>query len=157
MVYALSFRVTRDHHDADTITQETFIKAYRKLASFQGRAEFKTWLYRIAVRTGLDFLRRRRARPPQASLDGSAEDPSDDAPTPDRAYEAQQLHRMLLDAIDELPEKQRMAITLVTQEEMTYREAAAAMACSPGTLAWRVARARERLQAVLGPHLESRT
>lgn len=155
MVYSLSFRVTRDHHDADTITQEAFIKAYRNLASFRRRSGFKTWLYRITVRAGLDFLRQRRARPRSASLHGSEQDPPDTSPRPEQVLEARQMQDLLTGAIEMLPEKQRMAITLVTQEQLTYREAAEALACSEGTLAWRVSRARERLQELLGPNLEN--
>ena len=59
-IYRVAFAIVRDEVEADTITQDTFIQAYTHLAKFQGRAEFETWLTRIAINRSRDSLRRRK-------------------------------------------------------------------------------------------------
>src|SRR5207244_5877002 len=56
-VYAAVLHIVGNHGDADDVTQETFVRAYRGLAGYDGRAEFSTWVYRIAINTALNFLR----------------------------------------------------------------------------------------------------
>ena len=153
-VYGLAYRLVGNHQDADSVVQDAFFKAYRGLTGFDGRACFKTWLCRIAVRTSLDVLRRRRSRPRVASLEHSDAPAARGSEAPDKVLEYQQLKEAVGVAMEELPGEQRAALTLVAVEQMSYREAAAAMACSEGTLAWRIARARERLWDMLGPVLK---
>src|SRR4051812_32911370 len=56
-VYAAALHITGNHSDADDVTQEAFVRAYKGLASFDGRADFFTWLYRITINTALNALR----------------------------------------------------------------------------------------------------
>ena len=71
MIYNLAFRMLNDPQDAEDILQETFLKAYRHLKSFDGRSSLSTWLYRIATNEALMFLRRRRME--TVSIDESKE------------------------------------------------------------------------------------
>src|SRR5687768_6541632 len=57
-VFRLAYRLTRNQHDADDVVQETFLRAYRHLSSFDSRSSFSTWLHRIATNTAFDLLRR---------------------------------------------------------------------------------------------------
>jgi RNA polymerase sigma-70 factor (ECF subfamily) len=71
-LYRLAYRITRNANDADDVVQETFLRAYRHLGSFDARSSFGTWLYRIATNVGLDLLRRRRGNE-ETELDTEAE------------------------------------------------------------------------------------
>lgn len=61
-VFRLAFRMTRNEHDAEDIVQETFLRAYRALRKFESRANFGTWLHRVAINCALDHLRRVKRR-----------------------------------------------------------------------------------------------
>src|SRR5437870_8534961 len=62
-VFRLAFRITGNEHDAEDVVQESFLRAYRQLGTFQARADFGTWLYRIGANCALDLMRSKRARP----------------------------------------------------------------------------------------------
>ncbi len=58
-VFRLAFRMTRNEMDAEDAVQETFLRAYKKISSFDGRSSFSTWLYRVTANTSIDIIRRR--------------------------------------------------------------------------------------------------
>src|SRR5258707_14021846 len=64
-VFRLAFRMTGNQHDAEDLVQETFLRAYRQLGKFDGRASFGTWLYRVAANCSLDLIRLRKRRQEQ--------------------------------------------------------------------------------------------
>lgn len=156
-VYRLAWRLSGNADDADTLTQDVFVQAYRALPQFDGRSRFMTWLYSIAVRKSLD-LRRARKRQPALMLSDRV-DPAKDLrrPTsqdPSLALEEKELNESLRQAILKLPAEQSTALTLVVQEGMSYREAARVLRCSQGTVAWRVWNARRLLREMLGSRLD---
>src|ERR1700677_2833664 len=82
-VYRLAWRMTANSHEAEDIVQETFLRAYKQLKRFDGRAAFGTWIHRIAVNCSLDLIRARKRRqettvdaPEHAGLQAPAPDPS---------------------------------------------------------------------------------
>jgi len=158
-VYMTALRLTGSHDDAKDVAQESFIRAYRALAGFDGRSDFFTWLYRIVVNVGLNQLRRvRRQRCvsleevtlPEALLQQSGDDPR-------RLLELKQMVRDIREALDELPETLRATVVLVVMEGIPYREAAEMLDCSEGTVAWRMHEARQKLRARLGKYLRRET
>src|SRR5438477_11508834 len=78
-VFRLSHRLTGNEPDAEDVVQETFLKAHRSLSRFTGRAEFGSWIHRIATNCALDLLRRRERRPVVRRRD---DEPEPDAPSP---------------------------------------------------------------------------
>jgi RNA polymerase sigma-70 factor (ECF subfamily) len=158
-VYMTALRLTGNHDDAKDVAQESFIRAYRALAGFDGRSDFFTWLYRIVVNVGLNQLRRvRRQRSvsleevtlPEALLQQTGDDPR-------RLLEMKQMVRDIREALDELPETLRATVVLVVMEGIPYREAAEMLDCSEGTVAWRMHEARQKLRARLGKYLRRET
>ncbi len=149
-VYATAYHVTGNHSDADDVVQETFVRAYRKLASFDGRAEFFTWLYRVAVNTSLNHLRRRRRVHLGEGEDAAARDnrasPGHD---PREWAELGQRMRAVLAAMAELSAKLRVTLVLATIEGLPYREISQVLEIPEGTVAWRVSEARKQLRARL--------
>jgi RNA polymerase sigma-70 factor (ECF subfamily) len=145
-VYRWLVHLTRDVHEAEDLTQETFAAAWEKLATFQGRATLATWLHRIAYTKFVDARRaQRRAHGMRERLaipTAPAPDPLDAVLADD---EARHLYRLLqgLDAPD------RTVLVLHYLQGLSYREMAAVLDEPPGTVKWRTREALERLRALL--------
>jgi RNA polymerase sigma-70 factor (ECF subfamily) len=150
-IFALALHLTGCESDADDIAQEVFLRAYRKLDQFAGRSEFFTWVYRIAVNRALN-ARRNSKRRGETGLDDPrltkavAADASDD---PVLAAELRRTYARLLHALDRLPPAMRTTVVLVALQGLSHGEAAVVQDCSPGTIAWRIHKAREHLRRAL--------
>ncbi len=160
-------RMVRDVDLVEDIAQETFIKAYRALHQFRGDAQFYTWLYRIAVNTAKKFLLelkkdRTMSESALASKDDDDEtfrpknEPSTDE-TPESVLAAKEIGQAVSQALADLPEDLRQAITLREMEGMTYEDIAQLMACPIGTVRSRIFRAREAISAKVRPMLDRQT
>lgn len=105
MVYNLALGKTGSHHDAEEVTQTAFFKAWQGLPSFQGKAAFSSWLYRLTVNAAIDLLRQRKKHQGALSLD----DPDlpvvpDRGPSPEELSEEHERRQLLWQAIESLPE-----------------------------------------------------
>lgn len=143
-IFSLAYRITGNREDAWDAAQEAFLKAYRNLRGFHGRAAFSTWLHRIAVNAALDVVRRRPAQLP-VSLDvplSALDDPADEVMRKDVQ---QRVHR----AIATLPFEQRVVIALRDLQGMRYEEIAEALQIPVGTVRSRISRGRETLRVML--------
>lgn len=153
-VYNLALRMVGDPDDAADITQETFIKAYRALASFRGDSKFSSWLYRIASNVSLDFLRS-RSRRAQVSLSFENEDAEGEIELPDMSQNPEEalMKKLSMEAVrrglDKLPPKQRQILILRELCGMSYAELAKTLDTEEGTVKSRIFRARKRLCAIL--------
>jgi RNA polymerase sigma-70 factor (ECF subfamily) len=148
-ILALALHLCGTESEAEDIAQEVFFRAYRKLASFEGRSEFFTWVYRMAVNRSLN-ARRDRSRRRETTMDDPRVDIAvalDAAGDPARAAELRQLYSLLIDALDRLPPEMRTSVVLVALQGLSQAEAAVVQDCSPGTVAWRIHEARQRLRA----------
>lgn len=159
-IYALVLHLSGNESEADDITQEVFLGAYRALDSFAGRSEFFTWVYRIAVNKALNAKRSRKRRG-ETPLDDPritravATDASGD---PARAAELRLTYARLLQALDRLPGEMKTTVVLVSLQGLSHGEAAVIQDCSPGTIAWRIHKARLRLKrALLSAHSTQRS
>jgi RNA polymerase sigma-70 factor (ECF subfamily) len=156
-VINLALRFVRDHHTAMDISQEAFIKAYRGLKNFRGDSAFYTWLYRITINTAKNHVVTQSRRLPANDIDAqeaeqySGADKLHESGTPDKEMEKNDVHRAIVDAIEELPNDLRIAITLREIEGFTYEEISEAMECPIGTVRSRIFRAREAIEAKIGP------
>jgi RNA polymerase sigma-70 factor (ECF subfamily) len=130
-MYSVAYRISGNHGDADDIVQETFLRAYRALAAFRGGSSLKTWLYRIAVNTSINLLKR-RARHAAAALDTHPAQATE-GPRGERALLDEELRRRLSAAIGRLPEKQQKTLILKVFQELKFSEIASVMQCSVGT------------------------
>lgn len=125
----------------DDALQETYLKAFKSLPDFAGNASIGTWLYRIAYNVCMDELRRKTRRPTPA-----LQDPADKPdPVPGPAEIAAGRHD-LGRALSRLPEDQRATVLLVDGQGMDYRQVAAVLGVSVGTVGSRLARARGTLR-----------
>lgn len=150
-ILALALHLCGSESEAEDIAQEVFFKAYRKLDTFEGRSEFFTWVYRMAVNRSLN-ARRDRSRRRETTMD----DPRvalavaiDAGGDPARAAELRQVYTLLVTALDRLPADMRTSVVLVVLQGLSQAEAAVVQSCSPGTVAWRIHEARQRLRAAV--------
>lgn len=160
-ILALVHRFIKDHAEAQDVTQEAFIKAFRALPDFRGDSAFYTWLYRIAVNTAKNYLVSRGRKVPTHDIDpGDAEFFTDecsmqDTATPDNLLYRDQLQKVVFDAINNLPEELKTAVTLREIDGLSYEEIAAAMGCPIGTVRSRIFRARETIDKKMQPLLSA--
>jgi RNA polymerase sigma-70 factor (ECF subfamily) len=131
-----------DRAEAEDLTQETFLAAFRGRRSFAGRASVRAWLVGIAVRR---FRDARRRPPAPVGLPADLDDRSP-LPSPESGVVASDC---LARALARLPENQQTALLLVLGQGLTYREAADALGEPVGTIKWRVSEATGKLRAYL--------
>lgn len=157
--------ITRYVHDpveAMDVAQDAFIKAYRALPNFRGESSFYTWLYRIGINTAKNHLVAQGRRPPDTDIDAADAEQYDyesrlkDHETPEGLAERDEVERTIFQAIDDLPEDLRTAITLREIEGLSYEEIAQAMECPVGTVRSRIFRARDAIDKRLRPLIEAR-
>jgi RNA polymerase sigma-70 factor, ECF subfamily len=140
----------QDGEEALDIYQKVCVKVWQSIAKFERRCSFYTWLYTIANREAVDWLR--RSRPCFVELDANMRST---AAGPDRAVQRSEMRRLVRDAIAKLPPKQRAVVVLKDLENFQYGEIAKILHCSIGTVMSRLFYGRQRLQGQLRPLYES--
>lgn len=155
-------RFIRDPNEIEDITQETFIKAYKALPSFRGESAFYTWLYRIGINTAKNYLvAMGRRAPTTTEYDHDEAESFEDAGhlhdinTPERELMSKEIAETVNEAVANLPEELKTAITLREIEGLSYEEIATMMNCPIGTVRSRIFRAREAIAGRLRPLLET--
>jgi RNA polymerase sigma-70 factor (ECF subfamily) len=156
--YRVAYRLLGNAEDALDAVQDGFIKALTHLPRFEGRCSFKTWLLRVVSNAALDLGRQRRRRDElsaavteRVALDGGA---TPDHLDPAREAEEADLRRALAEALRELPEAQRRTFVLHVDGGLSYREVAAAMGISIGTVMSRLFYARQKLKGMLAARVQ---
>ncbi|MFI5236986.1 MAG: RNA polymerase sigma factor [Ignavibacteriales bacterium] len=130
----------------DDIAQEVFINVYKNLKHFRYDSQFTTWLYRITVNRCKDYLRKMNVRKIFSPLDEGSQ--VTEFPTP---VEENDVSKIVMDAISQLPVKLRIPLILKDIEGFSYQEIAESMKCEMGTVKSRIFRGRERLKEILEP------
>jgi RNA polymerase sigma-70 factor (ECF subfamily) len=153
-VFRLAVHLLRNSAEAEDVTQDTFVRAYRALDRFDGRSEPFTWIYRIAVNLSLNAIRARKTANRGTPLDdprieGLLEDRKMSGMDPAHLAADRQLSIALCDAVDALSETLRTTLIMVMIDGMSHAEAAEVLGCPEGTVAWRVHEARKKLRASL--------
>ncbi len=144
-------RMMRNSDDVEDLVQETFVKAFNAIATFNHEYAFSTWLYRIASNHCIDFLRKKRLKTfsidqPIETHDGEIQyEISDSTWLPDTDIHNKEKTSLLNAAIQELPEKYRVVIELRHGEELDYQEIANQLGLPLGTVKAHLFRAREML------------
>jgi RNA polymerase sigma-70 factor (ECF subfamily) len=151
-VFGLAYSFLRDRGAAEDVTQEVFIKVWRALPGFDGRASMSTWIYTIARNASVSALRARR---PQCSLSDPEVMEAVDAINPVPPADVIVDRAALLRLVDQLPTKQRQVITLFYMEAHSHEDVATMLAMPLGTVKTLLHRARARLSAAAGKPRES--
>jgi RNA polymerase sigma-70 factor (ECF subfamily) len=147
--------------DADDMTQDVFLKAYRGLPRFRAEAPPRAWLASIAnnaVKNRYRSLSRfRRVFAPGPAEDAPAADPPEKSAGPEEHAQAGESRRFVMEALQQLPVEFRMPVVLRDLEEWSYEEIAISLDLPVGTVKSRIARGRGQLKAILSPLLNGTT
>ncbi|QPK83974.1 RNA polymerase sigma factor SigE [Corynebacterium qintianiae] len=146
-VYRLAFRLSGNQHDAEDLTQETFMRVFRSLKNYQP-GTFEGWLHRITTNLFLDMVRHRAKIRMEALPEDYERVPGTDM-TPEQAYSVSNLDPALQKALDELGPDFRVAVVLCDVVGMTYEEIADTLGVKMGTVRSRIHRGRTQLRASL--------
>jgi RNA polymerase sigma-70 factor (ECF subfamily) len=150
-VYAVALRIVRRHDVADDVAQDTFIRAWRALVSFDLARPFGPWICRIAANLAVNHVRSPRARE-EGLPEGHDEQPAPAADALEGVLDAE-AQAVLGRALLALPAEQRAVFVLRVNEELSYKEIAETLELSIGTVMSRLSRAREKLREALLPYL----
>lgn len=163
-VYSICYGKVKDEQDAMDVSQDVFVKVFRYLENFNQESSFYTWLYRIAVNTSIDFLRK-QSRHTKVDYDDTIkrdEDvegndllmPSKLGVDPDKALGRKELREKMLEALNSLSDKHREILTLREVEGLAYKEMADMLDISKGTVMSRLYHARQYFQDALDEYLD---
>lgn len=148
MVYHIAYRMMQYEQEAKDISQEIFIKVYRNLPKFDEKSAFSTWLYRIAVNTCIDALRKNKIKQ-TVSLEQHTEQNQTIAyttETPENVYLNKEKQNTIMEALQNLSPEHKAIILMRDIQNMTYGEIAECLSVSLGTVKSRIARAREQFK-----------
>lgn len=152
-------RYVHDTHEAQDVTQEAFIKAYRGLSNFRGDSAFYTWLYRIAINTAKNYLVTMGRKISDTGIDAADAEQFESGgalreyATPENQMLTDEIADVIKKSLNDLPEDLKTAITLREFEGLSYDEIAEVMECPIGTIRSRIFRAREAIDNNLAPLL----
>ena len=163
-VFRLAYRMTGNRHDAEEVVQEAFLRAYEKLEQFAARANFGTWVYRIAANYAIDRMRQRhkeesrRQTPPAEQHDAIENDPvnqvPDAAPTPERLTLSVELNQQMERALAALTHAERTAFVMRHWEGCAIEEIAQVLKSNSSAAKNTVFRAVQKLRRALQPFVE---
>lgn len=154
-VYGMTMNMISNDAEARDITQEVFIKAWRKLPEFERRSQFFTWIYRITNNAVIDYIRKKKMHGAEFN-DELGNVPAAGAPTaprstpaPDRAMVNQEIGVRIREALEQLSPEHRAVVLLKEIDGLSYQEIADTVGCAIGTVMSRLFNARKRLQEML--------
>ena len=162
-VFRLAFRITGNEHDAEDIVQETFLRAYRALDQFEARANFGTWLHRVAINCALDHLRRIKRREQELYLERVPQEEEGDplsslpsgGPTPERLLLSVELKKKIEGAMLELTHRERAAFVMRHFDGCSIDEIGKALGMRGNAAKNAVFRAVQKLREALHPMVNS--
>ncbi|MEZ5318244.1 MAG: sigma-70 family RNA polymerase sigma factor [Vicinamibacterales bacterium] len=154
-IYRLAYRMTGRPEDAEDVVQETFVRAYRRLARFESRSNFATWLYRIGFNCAIDYMRGRPHREsvePQDTLERLA--PGSSGPTVDDLVFAGQVGSRVQQALGELSAQERAAFLMRHYQGCTIEEICHALELKTNAAKHSIFRAVKKMRVALRPLLD---
>ena len=163
MVLNTCNRFVNNREDAEDLTQEVFMVVYRSISGFRGDSKLSTWIYRIAVTKSLDFLRKKKRKKRFGITKGvfsgetlSEELKADNISNPGILAENEDRIKVLNEALDKLPENQRVAFTLSKYDELSYQEIAEILETTIPAVESLIHRAKNNLKKRLYNYYEKR-
>ena len=146
-----------DYHRAEDLAQETFLRVFKSASRYEPKASFKSWLYTIATNLSRNEIRN-RARRKTYFLEDMVDENEDVYDSefmidtrfqPDILYEKKERQQLIKKTLKQLPENQRLALTLVTYQELSYEEISEILNCSVGAVKSLIHRARQNMKKLL--------
>ena len=161
-LYSTAYALISNHHDAEEVVQDTFVRAYRGLNNFRGDSNLDTWLHRIVSNLARNkyHWNRRRGAGVNISIHDTGNDPEQDkseedmplpdcSRVPDQQLESSEVEKCLAEGMAHLPEALRETMILRHVHDMSYEKIAEIQQCKVGTVKSRIARGREILREIM--------
>ena len=150
-VFRAAYRITWNEQDAEDVVQEAFLKAYTELPRFEGRAQFGSWVHRIAINCAIDLVRRRTRHMDADDVEPMLAQIPSPSPGPDREAEGHELRDRIGDAMASLSPLERAAFTLRHVEQYPVAEISQALGQSPVATRHSIFRAVAKMRRALAP------
>ncbi len=158
-IFGLAHRMTGNEHDAEDVVQETFLRAFRQLDRFEARANFGTWLYRIAVNCSIDLMRKRREtttdEPDEMERMATTVPGRPDAPDLDRLVFSAEIRQRVAGALGRLSQMERAAFVLRHFEGQSIEEIGRALGLRTNATKHSIFRAVRKMRAALEPLVDA--
>lgn len=160
MVYNTTLGIVQNADDADDITQDVFIQVYQSVSSFKGESKFSTWLYRIVITKSLDHIKKKKRKKRFGFMQSLFGNNSDEEIHPEEfnhpgvLMENKERAAELFKALEQLPDKQRIAFTLHRLEAQKHQDIALIMELSVTAVESLIARAKGNLRQLLKDYYE---
>lgn len=152
-VYSLAYRFTRNYEDAYDISQEVFIKVFKSLGNLRSRSTFQTWLRKLTINTCIDYLRQQSKKCIADDLNSLEFIPDANAELPNCSVEGSELSNIILNAVAQLPKRQKKVFILRHYEGLSLKEVAGTLSCPLGTVKANLFHAKRRLKELLLPYV----
>lgn len=148
-VYAVAFRFVNDSQDAEDITQEVFVRLWKNLHTYKPEVKLTTWLYKIVTNRCLDFLKSKHGSRRKNAVDVDKQLHLAAHSTPERAYQQQELLKIIHAAADELTPRQKAVFILRDLEGLSSAEVCEALSMSAGNVKSNLFHARQKITGKL--------
>lgn len=154
-IFSLALHYCRSAHDAEDLSQEAWLRAYRSLQGFRGESSFYTWVRQITINTFLNYKRRTKMLDKEFIPTDAEGIEARNARSAEESMNDKILVKKVMEALGELTSQQRLIFLLKHREGMTYDEIAASLGCSAGTVKKALFRAVLKLRERLGISVEA--
>lgn len=154
MVYSLAFKMTKNREEAEEISQDTFIKAFKNIKEFKGDSKFSTWLYRIAYYTSLDNIKKNKKDKHTFEINEVTFNQIQDVETTLQRIERKERAKLMDECLLQLPEDERSLLWMFYYDELSLKEIIEVTGLSEANLKVKLHRARKKMLTVVKENVE---
>ena len=154
MVYSLAFKMTKNREEAEEISQDTFIKAFKNIKEFKGDSKFSTWLYRIAYYTSLDNIKKNKKDKHTFEINEVTFNQIQDVETTLQRIERKERAKLMDECLLQLPEDERSLLWMFYYDELSLKEIIEVTGLSESNLKVKLHRARKKMLTVVKENVE---
>ncbi|MFK8059265.1 MAG: RNA polymerase sigma factor [Polaribacter sp.] len=154
MVYSLAYKMTKNREEAEEVSQDTFIKAYKNLSKFKGDSKFSTWLYRIAYHTSLDAIKKNKNNNQTIEINEITFNQIKSVENILEGIERKERAKIMNDCLLKLPEEERSIIWMFYFDELSLKEITAVTDLSEANIKVKLHRARKKLVTIVEENVE---
>ncbi len=154
MVFSLAFKMTKNREEAEEISQDTFIKAYKNLKKFKGDSKFSTWLYRIAYHTSLDNIKKNKNNNNTFEINEITFNQIQSVENILEGIERKERAKIIDECLLQLPEEERSIIWMFYYDDLSLKEIMEVTSLSEANLKVKLHRARKKLLTIVEENVE---
>jgi len=157
MVFTLTLRIVKNREEAEEVSQDVFVKAYKNLENFKGDSKFSTWIYKIAYYASLDVIKRNKRQVKTEDIDSLYEGNLENVQDALKDLHEKERKKVINEAILKLNEEERIILTLFYFEELSIKEISKVVSLSDDNIKVKLFRSRKKLALILKHVIEPRT